>query len=143
MPAKWTSFIVVMLGDRKGWGFDETTFPPLIALMDSASPDYRRLRWQVFAGIFVGYAAFYLVRNNLALAMPDVLKQHPEYTKAQLGSAMMVVDPQDRAHDGDMGWRARLGVDAVTASFVWDLKPGEISDVMREVFSTYQEPAVF
>jgi len=44
MPAKWTSFIVVMLGDRKGWGFDETTFPPLIALMDSASPDYRRLR---------------------------------------------------------------------------------------------------
>ena len=44
MPAKRKSFIVVMLGDRNGWGFDETTFPPLIALMDSASPDYRRLR---------------------------------------------------------------------------------------------------
>ena len=55
------------------------------ARIDSA---YRRLRWQVFAGIFVGYAAFYLVRNNLALAMPDILQQHPEYTKAQLGSAM-------------------------------------------------------
>src|SRR5689334_24759551 len=26
--------------------------------------------------------------NNLALAIPDVLKQHPEYTKAQLGTAM-------------------------------------------------------
>lgn len=50
--------------------------------------EYRRLRLQVFAGIFVGYAAFYLVRNNLALAIPDILKQHPEYTKAQLGSAM-------------------------------------------------------
>ena len=42
----------------------------------------------MFAGIFVGYAGFYLVRNNLALAIPDVLKQHPEYTKAQLGTAM-------------------------------------------------------
>ena len=52
------------------------------------TPEYRRLRWQVFAGIFVGYAAFYLVRNNLALAIPDVLRQHPEYSKAQLGSAM-------------------------------------------------------
>ncbi len=49
---------------------------------------YRRLRWQVFAGIFVGYAAFYLVRNNLALAIPDILKEHPEYTKEQLGDAL-------------------------------------------------------
>jgi OPA family glycerol-3-phosphate transporter-like MFS transporter len=28
--------------------------------------DYKRLRWQVFTGIFVGYAAFYLVRKNFA-----------------------------------------------------------------------------
>lgn len=55
---------------------------------DQIDPEYRRLRLQVFAGIFVGYAAFYLVRNNLALAIPDVLKAHPEYTKAQLGTAM-------------------------------------------------------
>jgi MFS transporter, OPA family, glycerol-3-phosphate transporter len=60
--------------------------PPLPA--DRIGPEYRRLRWQVFAGIFVGYAAFYLVRNNLALAIPDILKAHPEYSKAALGSAM-------------------------------------------------------
>jgi OPA family glycerol-3-phosphate transporter-like MFS transporter len=51
-------------------------------------PEYRRLRRQVFAGIFVGYAAYYLVRNNLALAIPDILKEHPEYTKAMLGTAL-------------------------------------------------------
>ncbi len=63
--------------------------PPIAALPAArVDAEYRRLRWQVFAGIFVGYAAFYLVRNNLALAMPDILKQHPEYTKAQLGSAL-------------------------------------------------------
>jgi MFS transporter, OPA family, glycerol-3-phosphate transporter len=51
-------------------------------------PAYRRLRIQVFAGIFIGYAGYYLVRNNLALAIPDILREHPEYTKAQLGSAL-------------------------------------------------------
>ncbi|MDP2145155.1 MAG: glycerol-3-phosphate transporter, partial [Pseudomonas sp.] len=25
---------------------------------------YRRLRWQIFAGIFVGYAGYYLLRKN-------------------------------------------------------------------------------
>ena len=51
-------------------------------------PEYRRLRRQIFIGIFVGYAAYYLVRKNFALAMPDILKDYPQYTKAQLGSAM-------------------------------------------------------
>ena len=51
-------------------------------------PAYRGLRIQVFAGIFIGYAGYYLVRNNLALAIPDILREHPEYTKAQLGSAL-------------------------------------------------------
>ncbi len=60
--------------------------PPLSP--ERVDPEYRRLRWQVFAGIFVGYAAFYLVRKNFALAMPDILKHYPHYTKAALGSAM-------------------------------------------------------
>ncbi|MDO8541257.1 MAG: phosphoglycerate transporter protein PgtP [Opitutaceae bacterium] len=55
---------------------------------DRITPEYRRLRWQVFTGIFVGYAGFYLVRNNLALAIPDILKQPLGYTKTQLGWAM-------------------------------------------------------
>ena len=55
---------------------------------DRIDPEYRRLRWQVFTGIFVGYAAFYLVRNNFALALPSILKAHPEFTKVQLGWAM-------------------------------------------------------
>ena len=49
---------------------------------------YRIQRRRVFAGIFIGYAAYYLVRNNLALAIPDILRVHPEYSKAQLGLAL-------------------------------------------------------
>lgn len=55
---------------------------------EQVDPAYRRLRRQVFVGIFVGYAAYYLVRNTLALAIPDILKEHPEYSKAALGTAL-------------------------------------------------------
>ena len=60
--------------------------PPLPA--DEVDAAYRRHRRQVFAGIFVGYAAYYLVRNNLALAIPDILRAHPEHSKAELGTAL-------------------------------------------------------
>lgn len=49
---------------------------------------YRQNRRRVFAGIFAGYAAYYLVRNNLALAIPDILRDYPQYSKAQLGTAL-------------------------------------------------------
>ncbi len=60
--------------------------PPLPA--ERVDPEYRRLRRQVFIGIFIGYAAYYLVRKNFALAMPDILHDYPQYSKAQLGTAM-------------------------------------------------------
>ena len=51
-------------------------------------PEYRRLRRRVFAGIFAGYAAYYLVRNTLALAIPDLLREYPQYSRAMLGTAL-------------------------------------------------------
>ena len=69
-------------------GFLKSSPPAAPLPRDLVDPEYRRLRRQVFAGIFVGYAAFYLVRNNLALAIPDLLELHPEYSKAALGTAL-------------------------------------------------------
>ena len=34
------------------------------------SSTYTRLRWQLFLGIFFGYAGYYLVRKNFSLASP-------------------------------------------------------------------------
>lgn len=48
--------------------------------VDSA---YRKHRLKVFIGIFIGYAAYYLVRKNFSLIMPDLIDQG--YTKSQLG----------------------------------------------------------
>ncbi len=60
--------------------------PPLPP--ERVDAEYRRLRLQVFLGIFIGYAGYYLVRKNFSLAMPDILRDYPQYSKAQLGSAM-------------------------------------------------------
>ncbi|MDR0348053.1 MAG: MFS transporter [Tannerella sp.] len=54
---------------------------------DKIKPVYTRYRWQVFLGVFVGYAAFYLVRKNFSLAMP-LLEETMGITKASLGFAL-------------------------------------------------------
>ncbi|TDO05526.1 glycerol-3-phosphate transporter [Sunxiuqinia elliptica] len=50
---------------------------------EKIDPTYKRLRFQVFMGIFIGYAGYYLVRKNFSLVMPDLIDQG--YTKGQLG----------------------------------------------------------
>jgi OPA family glycerol-3-phosphate transporter-like MFS transporter len=49
-------------------------------------PDYRKLRMQVFLGIFIGYAGYYLVRKNFSMAIPDLIEQG--YSKSELGVAL-------------------------------------------------------
>jgi MFS transporter, OPA family, glycerol-3-phosphate transporter len=50
--------------------------------------EYRRHRRSAYAGIFIGYAGYYLVRNTLALAIPDILTEFPQHSKADLGWAL-------------------------------------------------------
>lgn len=51
---------------------------------------YKRLRWQIFAGIFIGYAGYYLVRKNFSLAMPYLIEEQG-YSKGELGIALSAV----------------------------------------------------
>ncbi|MBT8448423.1 MAG: glycerol-3-phosphate transporter [Gammaproteobacteria bacterium] len=62
--------------------------PPVPA--DMRDTTYRRLRWQVFAGIFIGYAGYYLVRKNFSLAMPFLIEEQG-YSKGELGIALSAV----------------------------------------------------
>ncbi|RDI63360.1 OPA family glycerol-3-phosphate transporter-like MFS transporter [Nocardia pseudobrasiliensis] len=55
-------------------------------------PLYRRLRWQIFLGIFFGYAAYYLVRKNFALAIPYLTDgEHGDFTKGQMGLVLSAI----------------------------------------------------
>jgi OPA family glycerol-3-phosphate transporter-like MFS transporter len=51
--------------------------------------EYTRLRWQVYIGIFVGYAGYYLVRKNFSLAMPHLIEEG--YSRTELGFALSAV----------------------------------------------------
>jgi len=48
--------------------------------------EYKRLRWQVFLGIFIGYGGYYLVRKNFTLAMPFLIEEG--FSKTELGFAL-------------------------------------------------------
>ncbi len=48
--------------------------------------EYRRLRMQVFLGVFVGYAGYYFVRKNFSLAMPYLIEEG--YSRTELGFAL-------------------------------------------------------
>ena len=50
---------------------------------EQIDPHYRWLREQVFLGTFVGYAAYYLLRNNFSLAMPALIDAG--FSEEQLG----------------------------------------------------------
>lgn len=62
---------------------------PLLA-SDKIDDEYKKLRWQVFLGIFVGYASYYLVRKNFTLAMPSLIEEYG-YSKGELGIALSAV----------------------------------------------------
>ncbi|QSE96468.1 glycerol-3-phosphate transporter [Fulvivirga lutea] len=53
---------------------------------DKIDAEYKRQRVKVFAGIFIGYAAYYLVRKNFTLVMPDLIEQG--FSKTELGFAL-------------------------------------------------------
>lgn len=57
---------------------------------DKVDVEYRRLRLQVFIGIFIGYAAYYFVRKNFSFAVKD-LQDSLGYSKAELGFAMSAI----------------------------------------------------
>lgn len=56
---------------------------------DKVDATYHRLRLQVFLGIFIGYAGYYLLRNNFSIAIPGLLKEG--FSKAELGFALSAV----------------------------------------------------
>ncbi|OOS00141.1 MFS transporter [Haemophilus paracuniculus] len=45
---------------------------------------YNRLRWHALFGIFIGYAAYYILRNNFLLSSPDLISDFG-FTKKDIG----------------------------------------------------------
>ncbi|MFQ3198380.1 MAG: OPA family glycerol-3-phosphate transporter-like MFS transporter [Paraglaciecola sp.] len=57
---------------------------------EEVDAEYKKLRWQIFLGIFVGYAGYYLVRKNFSLAMPFLIEEQG-FSKGELGIALSAV----------------------------------------------------
>src|SRR6202050_190640 len=57
---------------------------------DRAQKIYPKLRWQILESTFIGYAAFYLVRNNLPVVSKE-MGQALVYSKDQIGDMLAVM----------------------------------------------------
>jgi OPA family glycerol-3-phosphate transporter-like MFS transporter len=53
---------------------------------DEVDLNYKKLRLQVFLGIFIGYAGYYLVRKNFSLAIPSLVEEG--FSRTELGFAL-------------------------------------------------------
>lgn len=56
---------------------------------DKIDAEYKKLRLQVFIGIFIGYGAYYLLRKNFSIAMPYLIEEG--FTKTELGFALSAI----------------------------------------------------
>ena len=54
--------------------FDPPQAKPLLP-KEKIDKVYKSMRFKVFMGSFLGYAAYYLVRKNLSLAAPDMIAE--------------------------------------------------------------------
>jgi OPA family glycerol-3-phosphate transporter-like MFS transporter len=69
--------------------FKPAAHQPLLPA-EKIEKEYKQLRWQIFLGIFIGYAGYYLVRKNFSLAMPFLIEEQG-FSKGQLGIALSAV----------------------------------------------------
>ncbi len=54
---------------------------------------YNKMRWRALFGIFIGYAAYYILRNNFLLSSPELISEFG-FTKQDIGfisGAMLIV----------------------------------------------------
>lgn len=51
--------------------------------------EYKKLRFQVFIGIFIGYAAYYLLHKNFTIAMPYLIEEG--FSRGELGLALSAI----------------------------------------------------
>ncbi|EXI62806.1 sn-glycerol-3-phosphate transporter [Mannheimia granulomatis] len=114
--------------------------PPAEKKVEASKVDaeYRKLRWQVFAGVFIGYAAYYLIRKNFSLAMPYLIDEYG-FTKADLGtvgvalslaygfSKFIMGNVSDRSNPKYFITIGLLG--SAIVSLVFGLVPGVLSSI--------------
>jgi len=82
---------------------------------EKVDKEYSRLRRQVFWGIFIGYAGYYLVRKNFSIAMPAL--ESMGYDKADLGWALSAVSPTVSANSS---WARSPTAATPASSSRWD-----------------------
>lgn len=77
MPADSNRFIILALADREGWGWNECTTPPLVALLEEFEADGIYVTSKVITGFFATSLTA-LERVHTAVAYAETIHSHDE-----------------------------------------------------------------
>lgn len=75
MPADRNRFIILALADRDGWGWNEHTAPPLVALLEEFKTDGIYMTLSVIFGCF-SMSGVGLERVHTAVAYAETMRSH-------------------------------------------------------------------
>ncbi len=81
--------------------FDPPQAKPLLP-KEKIDKVYKSMRFKVFMGSFLGYAAYYLVRKNLSLAAPGMI----EDGLVDKASVSQCLRYPSRMHSANSSWEA-------------------------------------
>ena len=102
--------------------------PPLPA--SAIDAEYRRQRRRVFIGIFAGYAAYYLVRNNLPLLQVTYDGPGPAGMVLELSSAPLKLGPPEPPA-ADTGPKGSKSIEMTDLSAPWKELETRLTELVR------------
>ncbi len=101
MSAKRKEFIVLALGDRDDWGYNEESLPGLVKLVDSSAPDSRMFT-------HLGVMAYYLASRRSVAAVRKVVEQLEVLRDGDTRFASLGIGLAYGEMIADFDWRGRI-----------------------------------
>ena len=136
MSANRKHFIVLAVGDRDSYGYDEHTLPILVHLIDSASPDTRQFT-------HLGVVAYYLHSDRAIAAVESVLSKAESVRDTDPRFAALGIGLAHGQMIADFDWLGRLKRDSIPLGEVATRASVAVrgAQTYREIFTELHEPA--
>ncbi len=136
MSANRKNFIVLAIGDRDSYGYDELTLPLLVELVDSSSPDARQFT-------HAGIVAYYLCSGHPIGDVESVLSKAESLRDTDPRFATLGIGLAHGQMIADFDWLGRLKRDCIPLGEVATRASMSVrsAQTYREVLIELHEPA--
>jgi hypothetical protein len=136
VSANQKDFIVLAVGDRDSYGYDEHTLPLLVELIDSSSPDARQFT-------HIGVVGYYLRSGRAVEAVKSLLSKAESLRDTDPRFAKLGIGLSHGQMIADFDWLGRLKQDSIPLGEVATRASMSVrgAQTYREMIIELHEPA--